>query len=96
MELTVLTEQDVWPEFVPAVERFGGEWIAPSERLYRVDLAGQRLHVTLLLDDREPPPSGEEIDRDLYAFAGRVFDEVGGDWSAKALREVTALWGWEP
>lgn len=94
MDLLVLTEQDVWDEFRPAVEALGEAWTAPSGRAYALALAGRRLEVRLL--DPDPLPEGDEIDADLFALAERIYDEVGGEWSSDALRQTAEAWGWVP
>lgn len=95
MELPVLVDQQVWPEFREAIDELGEEWRAPSGRRYSLERTESRLEVLLLLGDLEPPPSGDEIDADLFGLAGEIYDRVGGEWSAEALRGISALWGWE-
>lgn len=95
MELPVLVEQDVWPDFREVVESLGPAWDASSGRRYLLRFDGLRLDVLLELDDLEPPPPDPDVDRDLLELACRIYDERGGEWSGEALRDVAALWGWE-
>jgi hypothetical protein len=94
MLLLVLTEQHVWDDFRPAVEKIGDKWTAPSGRVYRLALHGHRLEIYLQHDDLETPPPGALVDTDLFTLAGKLYDDVGGDWSSDALRQTAAAWGW--
>ena len=95
-DLPVLLDEHVWPEFLEAVRAVGETWAAPSGRTYRLRLDGERLEVFLVVDAPAPPPSGEELDVDLFELACEVHDRKGGAWSAGALRQTAALWGWTP
>ena len=95
MDLPVLVEQRVWPEFIHAVESLGDDWIAPTGRRYELTLSGHRFEVALALGDLEPPPSADGVDEDLLELACLIYDRVGGDWSTEALRNIARLWGWE-
>lgn len=95
MELPVLTEQNVWPEFREPLERLGPAWDAPSGRHYLLHFDGEVLDVLLELEDLERPPPDEEIDLDLLELACQVYDAVRGDWSSEALRNIATMWGWE-
>lgn len=90
--LPVLVDDDVWPEFQPAVRGFGERWTAPSGRVYALDLAGRRLVVSLVQGTVAPPPSGEALDADLFELACRVQDAAPGEWSSAGLRRITAFW----
>lgn len=96
MDLLVLVEQRVWDDFEPAVRRLGTSWTAPSGRAYRLTLEGRRLEVHLVGAGSRPTPSGDEIDADLFALAGELYDAVGGEWSAGALRTTAEAWGYAP
>lgn len=96
MNLLVLVEQRVWDEFRPAVEAIGERWTASSGRTYALTLDERRLDVHLEQPDLAPPPAGDEIDADLFELAGQIYDAVGGDWSADALRRTSEAWGYVP
>lgn len=95
MELPVLTEQNVWPEFREPIDRLGPAWDASSGRHYLLHFDGEVLDVILELEDLEKPPPDEEIDRDLLELSGQIYDAVGGEWSSEALRNVASMWGWD-
>ena len=94
MDLLVLTEQNVWDEFRPAVEKLGDQWKAPSGRNYRLVLYGKRLEVYLEHPPLDTPPPEDLIDADLLALACLVYDTVGGEWSSGALKQTATAWGW--
>lgn len=96
MDLLVLVEQRVWDDFAPAVRSLGRTWTAPSGRSYRLELEGGRLEVYLLDAGGRATPPGDEIDADLFALAGEVYEAVGGEWSADALRQTAEAWGYAP
>jgi hypothetical protein len=87
----VLVDEDVWPEFQPAVRSLGAVWAAPSGRGYKLALDGRRLVVSLVLEGYELP-EGAEIDADLFELACLLQDIVGEPWSSKALRDMVTLW----
>ncbi len=92
--LPVLVDENVWPEFAPAIRALGPDWTAPSGRSYRLELSGRRLEVFLrLAAEPAAAPGGDEIDADLFELACAVQDEVGGEWSGETLRRAAAVWG---
>lgn len=96
MDLLVLVERCVWDEFLPVVLGLGDEWTAPSGRVYRLALDGRRLEVWLRHGDLQAPPPRDLVDADLFALASVIYDTVGGEWSAEALQQTAAAWGWAP
>jgi hypothetical protein len=89
--LPVLVEDATWPRFAAAIETLAGRYDAPSGRRYALDLAGERLVVSLVLESYAEP-SGAEIDADLFELACALQDIVGEPWSGQALRDMVALW----
>jgi hypothetical protein len=96
MDLLVLVEQNVWDEFLPVVLGLGDEWTAPSGRAYRLVLQGRRLEISLRHGGLHAPPPQDLVDADLFALASVIYDAVGGEWSADALAQTAAVWGWAP
>lgn len=95
-DLRVLVEQSVWPGFRNAIASVGEAWTAPSGRVYVLELTGRRLEVSLRVEPMSPTPSGDDVDADLFALAGEIYDAVGGDWSSEALAQTAGAWGWSP
>ena len=94
MDLLVLTDENIWDDFRPAVSKLGEQWKAPSGRNYRIVLLGKRLEVYLEHPALDVPPPEDLIDADLLALASRIYDDVGGEWSGAALKQTATAWGW--
>lgn len=92
MNVPVLVDEDVWPDFGSVIEGLGGSWTAPSGRRYAVALNGKRLEVSLVVDGLQPHPAGADVDADLLELGCQVMDGVGGEWSGENLRRVAQVW----
>ncbi len=95
-DLPVLSDDDLQDEFLSALQKLGSPWQAPSGRSYRIEAEGRQATIFLETPALTPPPSGDDIDRDLLELVSAVHEAVGGGWSALAVRNVARLWGWTP
>src|SRR4051794_34564216 len=95
-ELTVLIDEDVWPEFRGAVARLAPRWLGPSGNTYQLTLTGSRLHVAVVVDRLGTPPHGRVVDRDLFYLACAVHEGAGEPWSDSLLQRAAEAWGYTP
>ncbi len=90
----VLKDENVWDDFRPHIEAIGETWKAPSGRTYHLVLHDKRLDVYLDHPQIDTPLPQDLVDSDLLALASQVYEAVGGDWSAEALKQTATAWGW--
>ena len=93
MRYPVLTDENIWPEFVDAVRSVGSAWAGPSGRIYELDFDGKRLTVWF---EAGAAIDADAVDADLLELAAAVHDAAGGIWSGDAVRQTAALWGYAP
>lgn len=84
----VLVENDVWPEFVAAVQSLGNTWTSPD------GAATYELHFDE--EARRLEVFGPDDDAQLLELATAVHDAAGGIWSGEVLRQTAAAWGYSP
>ncbi|HVM07788.1 MAG TPA: hypothetical protein VM345_04965 [Acidimicrobiales bacterium] len=89
----VLTDENIWPEFVDAVRTVGETWTAPSGRVYELEFDGKRLTVWL---EGGATDDSDEVDADLLELAAQIHDAAGGIWSSDAVRQTASFWGFTP
>jgi hypothetical protein len=72
---------------------------ADSGRIYEVVFVGKTgrpfpcgLEILLLVEDIDPLPEDDEIDKDLWEFLRWIIAGVGGEWTLEALESTGYLY----
>ena len=72
---------------------------ADSGRIYEVVFVGKTgrpfpcgLEIPLLVEDIDPLPEDDEIDKDLWEFLRWIISGVGGEWTLEALESTGYLY----